>query len=72
MQGNGLWRLGDGPAIRLVRSDSRRVLAIVLRVRSLDAAMRHLKDRRMLGQVSKTQAEINTEKTPGIRVLVEE
>lgn len=71
-KGKDRWSLSDGPDLRLLKSDSRRVLAIVFRVHSLDTAIRHLKHARMLGKGSNTYAEISSERTSGVRILLEE
>lgn len=43
------WRLGDGPAIRLVKTDLKEIKAVVFKVASLDSAIRYLEAEKMLG-----------------------
>lgn len=46
---NGVWRIGEGPMLRLVPADRDAVSELVIGVRSLDAARRVLLEKGWLG-----------------------
>jgi catechol 2,3-dioxygenase-like lactoylglutathione lyase family enzyme len=48
--GEGVWRIGDGPLVRIVEGSADRIQAVVWRVRSLDAAQSWLERESLLGR----------------------
>jgi len=62
----GVWRLAPGPAIRLSPNSKDRIKAILLKVRSLDNAERHLATFDLLGKTADQQVSISI---PGIQNL---
>lgn len=54
------WQLGDGPAIRLLKSDLKEIKAVVFKVSSLKAAVRYLESKNMLGQKSQNSVIVKT------------
>ena len=50
-----LWRIGDGPAIRLVRAERTMIQGLVLSVASLATAREFLEKRKLLGASSETE-----------------
>lgn len=67
-----LWRLGDSPAIRLIKDSRTGVAGVVFKVRSLATATRVLQDRGMLGKVQDRQVQIAKEKTCGLTIFLRE
>ena len=67
-----LWRLGDSPAIRLIKDSRTGLEGLVWKVRSLATATSVLKDRDMLGKVQDHQVQIVEEKTCGLTILLRE
>lgn len=53
--GGTLWRMGDGPAVRVVSADQNRIQGLVLAVASLSTARAFLEERDLLGASSATQ-----------------
>jgi hypothetical protein len=60
------WPVGDGPAVRLVRTNANRVEALVIRVASLERAKAFLRERQLLGVVSAGQITIEPSKIGGL------
>ncbi len=67
-----LWRLGNSPAIRLIKDSRTGLAGVVWKVRSLAAATRVLKNRGMLGKVQDHQVQIVEEKACGLTILLRE
>jgi len=65
-----LWRLGDGPAIRLIKDSRTGMAGLVLKVRSVATATRVLKDRGMLGKTRDGQVQIRKDKTSGLAIFL--
>lgn len=68
----GLWRLGDGPAIRLRESPIDGVAGLTVKVRSLADARRALLERKMLGPVRRHGMGLHYAKTHGLDVWLVE
>src|SRR5688572_10045266 len=64
--GPNSWRVGDGPAIRLVPAPQDGMQALVIRVASLDRAKAFLRDNRLLGAETEGQATIDPSKIGGL------
>ena len=64
--GPNTWRVGDGPAIRLVPAPQDRMQALVIRVASLDRAKAFLSDNRLLGAATEGQVTIDPSKVGGL------
>lgn len=64
----GLWEIDDGPALRLVESDSDSIQSLALRVSSLERAETALRERGMIGTVTADEITIAPEKMEGLRV----
>lgn len=67
-----LWRLGDSPAIRLIKDSRTGLAGVVWKVRSLATATRVLKERGMLGKVQDRQVQIVEAKTCGLTIFLRE
>ena len=57
--------IDDGPALRLVRSDSNSINALVLKVSSLERAETHLRESGMLDTVTDEEITINPARIEG-------
>jgi hypothetical protein len=64
----GLWRVGEGPAIRLVQAQENRLQGLVVGVRSLGAAESFLRHRALLGPVSDSGVMIDQTKVDGLTI----
>jgi hypothetical protein len=53
--GGALWRIGDGPAVRLVQAERTTIQGLVLAVASLSTAREFLQERELLGASSETE-----------------
>jgi len=71
-EAENLWRLGDGPAIRLVKDSRTGLAGVVWKVRSLATATSVLRDSGMLGEVQDRQVQIAEEKTCGLTIFLRE
>ena len=58
----GLWQFSNGPSLRLVKSQHKEIIAVVLKVKSLEAATRYLRMNDLLGHVSGNRVQV---KAPG-------
>lgn len=67
---SGVWRIGDGPAIRLVQADKNLVQGLLVRVVSLDRARAFLEERKLLGSASKTRVTIAPSKIQGVNIVL--
>ena len=67
---SGAWRIGDGPAIRLVRAEQDLIQRLVIGVVSLERARRFLEGREMLGSASETQLTIAPAKIHGLSIVL--
>jgi catechol 2,3-dioxygenase-like lactoylglutathione lyase family enzyme len=65
---SGVWEIDDGPALRLVESDTNSIQALALRVASLERAETHLHESGMIGTVADDEITIAPEKIEGLRV----
>lgn len=68
--GQGLWSLGDGPALRLVQSDRDAVLTLKLRTRSLERAETFLRQQEILDSSSGNEATIRPHELNGLNIMV--
>jgi hypothetical protein len=66
------FRIADGPMLRFVENDVKQVLGITLRVRSLEEAAGFLRGQGLLGAVNAESAELDRDRTHGLRILVRE
>lgn len=67
---SGVWRVGDGPAIRLVLAEDNLVQRLVLGVVSLDRARTFLEERGLLGSASEAQVAIAPSKIHGVNIVL--
>ena len=65
---HGVWEIEDGPALRLVKSDSNSIKELVLKVSSLERAETHLRESGMLGTVTDEEITINPARIEGLCV----
>jgi hypothetical protein len=65
---SGVWEIDDGPALRLVESDSNSIQSLALRVSSLERAETALRERGMIGAVTDDEITINPAKLEGLLV----
>ncbi|HVF44144.1 MAG TPA: hypothetical protein VM936_14065 [Pyrinomonadaceae bacterium] len=64
----GVWEIDDGPALRLVESDSNSIQSLALSVSSLERAETRLRESGMIGTVTGDELTINPAKLEGILV----
>ncbi|MBC7931916.1 MAG: hypothetical protein H7Z38_15260 [Rubrivivax sp.] len=64
----GLWKIADGPAVRLVASGADSIQALVLKVSSLERAETFLRESDMVGTATENQITIATSKIEGLEV----
>lgn len=69
---SGLWQVGDGPAIRLVRARESKVQGLVISVVSLRRAKAFLRERSLLGSVTEKDATIDPSKIQGLNIRLVE
>jgi len=62
----GFWRVGDGPALRLILSDPAGIQRLVLEVKSLDQATGFLARHNLLGIRSKDEIKIDAKGVQGL------
>jgi catechol 2,3-dioxygenase-like lactoylglutathione lyase family enzyme len=67
---SGVWRIGDGPAIRLVHADKNLVQGLLVRVVSLDRARAFLEERKLLGSASETRVTIAPSKIQSVNIVL--
>jgi hypothetical protein len=67
---SGVWRIGDGPAIRLVRADRNLVHGLLVRVASLARARAFLEERKLLGSASEMRVTIAPSKIHGLNIAL--
>jgi hypothetical protein len=60
------WQIGSGPALRLVPANENRVLALLIRVASLERPKAFLRDRQLLGADAGGQVTIDPSKVGGL------
>ena len=65
---NGVWEIDDGPALRLIESDSNSIQSLALRVSSLERAETHLRESGMIGTVTGNELTINPANLEGLLV----
>jgi hypothetical protein len=68
----GLWRVGNGPAIRVVQAPESRLQGIVIRVASLSRAKTYLQEKGLLGSVSEERLTIDPNKLDGLSIQLVE
>ena len=69
---NGVWRIGDGPMLRLATSERDEVSELVIGVRSLEAARRFLLGKGWLGTDSPRSLTLGGPVFQNIRIRLEE
>jgi hypothetical protein len=62
----GFWRVGDGPALRLIQSDRASIRRLVLEVKSLDQAGGFLARHNLLGTHSKDKIKLDAKGVQGL------
>jgi hypothetical protein len=62
----GLWKVGDGPAIRVVQAAQNRLQGVVISVASLPRAIAFLRERGLLGSEMAGEATIDPSKIHGL------
>ena len=67
---SGVWRIGDGPAIRLVHADKNLVQGFLVRVASLARARAFLDERQLLGSASANRLTIAPSKLHGVNIVL--
>jgi hypothetical protein len=65
---SGVWEIDDGPALRLVASDTNSIQSLALRVSSLERAETALRESGMIGTVTGDEITIAPEKLEGLNV----
>lgn len=68
----GLWQVGDGPAIRVVRAVEDKLQELVISVASLQRAKAFLRKRGLLGSVTEKGATIDPSKIQGLKIRLVE
>ena len=68
----GFWRVGDGPAIRVVQNRENRLQAIIISVASLSRAKTFLQEKGLLGSVSEEGLTIDPLKLEGLNIRLVE
>jgi hypothetical protein len=71
-EGRNVYRLSDGLALRFVKHDSKQVLGIAIKVRSLGRATAFLKKNALLGRVGPNKAELDPFKIHGLHIVLSE
>jgi len=66
------WRLGNGPAIHLVKSDLKEINSVVFKVASVKSAVRYLEGKNMLGDRSKNGVKIKTPDAWDFTIVLQE
>ena len=66
------WRLGNGPSIRLVKSDLKEIKAVVFRVASLESAVRYLETKKMLGYRNQNVVKVKTPNAWDFTIVLQE
>lgn len=64
----GLWTVGDGPAIRVVRAKENRLQGLIISVLSLPQAKAFLRERGLLGPVTRKRVTIDSSKIQGLNI----
>jgi len=62
----GVWKPGNGPAIRLVQARDDRIESVLLGVRSLEQALKFLQEQKMLGAARREEIRISPAQTQGL------
>ena len=68
----GLWQVGDGPAIRVVRAGESRLQGLIISVVSLRRAKTFLRERGLLGSVTGKVVTIDPSKIQGLNIRLVE
>jgi hypothetical protein len=71
-QDRGYWRIGDGPALRLVSCKRAGVQLLVLRVRSLAPAREYLAARGLLGFHTEDELTLRLPQAPDLHIRLVE
>lgn len=66
----GVWQLGSGPAIRLIRAKDNTIQGLVISVESLPKAKAFLREAGLLGPDSEEEATIDPSKIEGLNILL--
>jgi hypothetical protein len=66
----GVWRVGSGPSIRVIRAEEDAVVGLVVGVASLERAKAFLREKALLGSVSRGQVTIAPDKVEGINITL--
>ena len=66
------WRIGAGPAVRLVHASENRVQALLIRVNSLERARAFLREKQLLGSDAAEQVTIEPSKVGGLDLRIVE
>ena len=64
----GLWPVGDGPAIRVVRANENKLQGLIISVVSLPQAKAFLRERGLLGPVTRKRITIDSSKIQGLNI----
>ena len=64
----GLWPVGDGPAIRVVRAKENKLQGLIISVRSLPQAKAFLREKGLLGAVTRKRITIDSSKIQGLNI----
>ncbi len=68
----GLWQVGDGPAIRVVRAGESKLQGLIISVVSLWRAKAFLREKGLLGSVSEKMVTIDQSKIQGLNIRLVE
>ena len=72
MSTDGVWQVGDGPAIPLVQAEENKLHGLVISVVSMKQAEDFLRERDLLGSVTKKDASIDPLKIQGLNIRLVE
>src|SRR5688500_15586323 len=64
----GVWPVGDGPAIRVVRAKENKLQGLIISVLSLPRAKAFLRERGLLGPVTRNRVTIDSSKIQGLNI----
>src|SRR5688572_24773514 len=64
----GVWPVGDGPAIRVVRAKENKLQGLIISVLSLSRAKAFLRERGLLGPVTRNRVTIDSSKIQGLNI----
>ena len=67
-----VYRVGDDLALRFLEHETKQVLGITIKVRSLDRAVAYLEQQGLVGRVADGQVELSPARIHGLRIVLRE